>query len=340
MIFFTRQGFAAAALLRAAGVAAISLLAAGTAGAEERADAREDGDFLGRAEAAVASFEREWSSRFVGDPGGAPLDSLNLSIREYNAWNLAEGDRLDAERKALEEERIALALPNREDDEAAAAHRARLERYNEGARDFSARSAARQAELDARRAALEARIEEQRLWREGGGAEKYWAELNRFFANLHEERRRSGDPERFDGCVERTRAIRAALGARAARIESAKENGLLVVPARLGGEEGWFLVDTGASLLSLSPELVDALGWTHLLGDTLESAVAGGLIAVGRELIVPQITVLGVTAKNVRAKALVETHPGVDGLLGRSFLSRFRLIVDDRAEQRVRLERR
>ena len=73
----------------------------------------------------------------------------------------------------------------------------------------------------------------------------------------------------------------------------------------------------------MSPELVEALGLTGRTGEVIEVSLAGGLRTKGPRLTLPAITVQGLEALDVDAVVLAESTPGVDGLLGMSFLGRF-----------------
>jgi clan AA aspartic protease (TIGR02281 family) len=87
-----------------------------------------------------------------------------------------------------------------------------------------------------------------------------------------------------------------------------------------------FLVDTGASVCLISPELARALGvrpgpdtpWVELRGLTGRSQ--GPMIRIA------SLRVGDVEAENVRA--VIHDAPGVDGILGNTFLARFTFTLD------------
>ncbi len=86
-----------------------------------------------------------------------------------------------------------------------------------------------------------------------------------------------------------------------------------------------FLVDTGASVCVISPELADALGLKPgrraVTLETLSGRTTG-----------PLVTLRSVQVGQARAKdvhAVVHTiGPGIDGILGNSFLSRYTVTLD------------
>jgi predicted aspartyl protease len=86
--------------------------------------------------------------------------------------------------------------------------------------------------------------------------------------------------------------------------------------------------------------MADVLGLSEKLGDEIETLVAGGMTVKGRSVDIPWITVAGQTAKNIQGIILSSSKPGIDGLLGRSFLKRFILDIDDEREPKVLLRAR
>ena len=127
----------------------------------------------------------------------------------------------------------------------------------------------------------------------------------------------------MQGYINRTRSIRHELG-KIAISNSHDENGMILVPVTLCRREtSVYIVDTGARAVTVPPALVEALGLTDQIGEAVDVSLAGGLRISGPELIIPQLSVDGMEAENVRAVVLKEPMVGVDGLLGLSFLNRF-----------------
>lgn len=94
-----------------------------------------------------------------------------------------------------------------------------------------------------------------------------------------------------------------------------------------GTQKGRFLVDTGASVCVISPELAKTLG-NHAGSDaptvtlqTLSGRTTGPLVTI------PSLRVGDAEARDVRA-VIHAPGPGIDGILGNSFLSRYTVTLD------------
>lgn len=97
---------------------------------------------------------------------------------------------------------------------------------------------------------------------------------------------------------------------------------------KMGRVSGVFIVDTGASLTVLTSELAEKVG-LHPSSKILIHTAAG--IAEGLVSIVDSMDVQGVHAKYVPVAVLDQLPPGVDGLLGLSFLARFNIQMETQA---------
>jgi clan AA aspartic protease (TIGR02281 family) len=183
------------------------------------------------------------------------------------------------------------------------------------------------------------KFEEYRCWREAHGEEQFFQEVNRLYAALHEVLPEAGaNAGAVKAYLNQLRLVRKELATYARRREQEAENGVLIVPTLLApDEECHMVVDTGATTVSLSPELVRVLGLTDRLGEEVEVSLAGGLRARGRELTLASVTVQGMEAREVEAVQLPESQCGVDGLLGLSYLNHFNYMVERERPQRLRL---
>jgi aspartyl protease family protein len=110
---------------------------------------------------------------------------------------------------------------------------------------------------------------------------------------------------------------------RIARIRVDRRAGAMLARVRIDGHEGTFLVDTGASYVTLGGAFARKLG-VGTDGPEVLLATAGGQEA-GHLAVVHEIDVEGVTANVVPVVVIDGLAPGVDGLLGLSFLARFDL---------------
>ena len=98
------------------------------------------------------------------------------------------------------------------------------------------------------------------------------------------------------------------------------------------------LVDTGATTVSVTPVMVEALGLKESLGELVEVTLAGGIRIKAPQLFLPSMTVAGKEAKYVKALMLNPSLPGVDGCVGLSFLNRFDYVIEKALPQKLVLE--
>ena len=315
---------------------------------------------IAEADRRLADAERLIEERCLRDPAAEAERAMAAAAEELRQWVAESEARIETARRAMDagvaslrewenaleaaHARLRTSAPDTRDASAVAA-------YNRSVADFNAR-ATRQRELAATcRASLDAfnrlvgahnkeleerqlrtsqaqqaarrKYEEYRAWHNAHGAESLWRQVNALYAEAWREWRDKAAPAAY-GRLERLRGARRTLGRRAMERQEGAEVGVLVVPVRLGEtEECCLVVDTGASLVTVSPELVEALGLTGRTGEVIEVCLAGGLRTRGPRLTLPAITVQGLQARDVDAVVLRESTPGVDGLLGMSFLGRF-----------------
>lgn len=87
-----------------------------------------------------------------------------------------------------------------------------------------------------------------------------------------------------------------------------------------------FLVDTGATACIVSPELARSLGIAYEDAPTVPLQTANG-IATGRPAAIPSIRVGDAEAMDVRA-VVMDLEPGMEGILGNTFLGRYAVTLD------------
>lgn len=114
----------------------------------------------------------------------------------------------------------------------------------------------------------------------------------------------------------------------------------MVVKARINGyTDGWFLLDTGASYVTLSPEMAKRLNLNTSTSLSIPLKMADGSIVKGKVVVLNSMRVGGVEAVKVSAVILpASPGQGLDGLLGMSFLREF-VINLDASNQTLRLKR-
>jgi clan AA aspartic protease (TIGR02281 family) len=114
----------------------------------------------------------------------------------------------------------------------------------------------------------------------------------------------------------------------AARIPR-RANGVSIVKAEINGVAGTFIVDTGASFVSLTREFAKKVAPRMLTTEAVEMQTANGVtsanLATVETVKLPGLSASGVPAI-IASKSLGD---GVDGLLGMSFLSRFTVVIGD-----------
>ena len=322
----------------------------------------------------LKQFETLMDRFYRGDPLGKAKQSLNGLIDEYNRTVEAGGARQVAERKKLQAEietleglqkhieNLGSTLAHKPDERDRAAvetynsqvdrRNALVKQYNELGKPFQEHQRGHNAavaqlkeelkkrheQLDDRKAAVEQQIAAYRHWVENGDDLAFFKDLNRFYAELSREHREHPDPETAK-TLARLQVLRNELGEYAVKSHQRAANGLVIVEATVCGRERCFLiVDTGASTVTISPALVEALGLTDHLGGQVEAMLAGGLKTRGRELVVPRIAVLGKEAGDVAAVMLDPPEVGVDGLLGLSYLKQFDFRIDPSRPEKLILK--
>jgi clan AA aspartic protease (TIGR02281 family) len=118
-------------------------------------------------------------------------------------------------------------------------------------------------------------------------------------------------------------------GASTVQVSIQRRGGSALVPARINGElVGVFILDTGASYTSVSTAIANRLG-IPTGGASVRLATASGVIQAPL-VVVDEVDVGGAVARHV--PVVVHDLPGmpsnVAGLLGISFLERFRVNLD------------
>jgi len=104
---------------------------------------------------------------------------------------------------------------------------------------------------------------------------------------------------------------------------------LLLVPARINGQAlGYFILDTGATYITISHMAADALS-VRGGGGQVHLSTASGVIQAPL-VVLDEVDVGGAVGRNVTAVVhdLPNAPPAIVGLLGLSFLERFRVSLD------------
>ena len=160
-------------------------------------------------------------------------------------------------------------------------------------------------------------------WRKLDGQKRLWAQLNEVFARV---RGLAGGPVEAPELA-KARALRREIAQFAVVSQEKSQSGWLSVEARLGGEPVWLDVDTGASVVAVSPEMVKALNWSGYCGEPVELQLAGGLRLMAPQLLIPELSVQSHSADHVKGAVVKEPGFGRDGSIGLSFLNRFQYSI-------------
>ena len=104
----------------------------------------------------------------------------------------------------------------------------------------------------------------------------------------------------------------------------------ILVPVKINGRKPVKLIlDTGASSVVLSRSLATRLGINWSTGKEIEVILANGEKAKGNQVILRSVSVEEFRADNVRATVMEKApSPGIEGLLGMSYLDRFMMRID------------
>lgn len=260
----------------------------------------------------VAEMDRELES--AGQPAGKEaVERHNTMVEQRNRLAEEAAELNDAARKSAEAYNALV-------------QRVQVETDRERARMKSAHAEAR------------LRLDAYDAFRAKGDDAKFFRGLNGLLADLNTGFR--GGRTELKAPLEKVRGFRRELARWAQGQQARQEHGLVLVEAQIGEEPCCFMVDTGAQLICLSAELIEALGLSGSLGEEKTLILAGGQRIQGRGLDLPSITVAGVTETKVAASAVPASDVGIDGLLGQSFLKRFVYTIDERKPEKLILVRK
>lgn len=322
------------------------------------------------------AVERTMDRFYRGDPRGKAQATVNRLVDEHNRWIAARNAEHKAQRKRLEgrladvqrlkaqieelDRHLGRAKPDPTDENAVKAYNAIVSLRNSLVKEFGqlgklykadletfqasmersrGEVAARKGRMEAEKRRAEEEIAAYRQWLESDKDLAFSLHVNRLYARLHQETRRTGGSSELDAQVDRVGAVRLELGDYALRRQAEGKGKLIVVAAKLCRREKCVLiVDTGATCVAISPALVAALGLSDRVGEEIDVSLAGGVRIKAPKLVIPQLSVHGMEARDVKAVVLKEPKVGVDGLLGLSFLNRFAYRIDRDRDPKLILE--
>ena len=132
----------------------------------------------------------------------------------------------------------------------------------------------------------------------------------------------------FEGVDKRIDSLGADI--REVRLPMEHDKNQIVVTARLNGQvDARLLVDTGATAVSISETLAKQLRLPLLDDQKIELTVADGSTREGKSVVLGSVEVLGMKVDSVAAIVVSSPPgPGLDGLLGMSYLMEFGVQID------------
>ncbi len=261
---------------------------------------------------------------------------VNALVDRYNALVRQRNDELDAARAQVERDLPLGPAPAADDAPAVRAYNERVRarngavaRYNERARQTDADVQQARARVEAERQALKARSDAYAAFHDREQDLAFFTGLNRLLADVRAAGRARPDPD-LAAALDRVRGYRRELARWAAGRQEAQEDGLVLVQAMVGDEPCCFIVDTGAQVVCLPGEIIEALGLAGGLGEETTLTLAGGQKLRGRSVVLPRVAAAGMACADVAGSAVPAAEVGIDGLLGQSFLKRFVYTIDER----------
>ncbi len=325
-------------------------------------------------ELTIADLQSLMAAYYGPDPRQELADKAEKATLEFNEWADARSKELTAEQALLDGQARSLneidgqlkelvrrlnktvksSMTREEVDDynqktlqvnAVAARELELRRrYNTDALRLQAAVSAfngeqkdRLLQIDGLKSYAAQRAEDYAAWHNSGKGEPFSQLINSRYAGLLRGKKAPGDAANPEKDLQALRSLRGQLGGYAERNEDSRENGLIIVPARLGGEDAYFIVDTGATITTISPALAQALGLADKHGPEMTITLAAGIKVKGPEIVLPALTVYGKTAEQVKAVVIEPSMAGVDGLLGHSFLDQFDFRINRTGKPKLEL---
>ena len=315
------------------------------------------GDRIRQYEQIMDRYFRQNPATTAQNVNKSAVDKYNALVQDLNTKENHRKSEIDKNRKALEklEKQIGkydAQLAEKSNNQFIDQRNTLVKRYNrqlkqleneirqfnEWVKKTNQNMDAEKARLDKINTALELEIRHYSDWLRLKKDAEFWEDLNRTFLDLYRKRRAGSNSLLFDKQIQKIRNLRKELGTYAIKQAESQENGLVIISGIIcRKEEFYFIVDTGANYVSLTPEMIEVLGLTEHLGEVTDVRLAAGKTAWGQKIVFPYISVLGMEEQDVPGIAIPEKKMGIDGLLGRSFLKRFVVCFDYEQGSKIQL---
>ncbi len=263
-----------------------------------------------------------------------PIEEYNQSqhreVKSYNAWVEEMGRQTEAKRarlfdelegletlkQRLEELGRELKQPanaeqhdgiDRQYQELVEEYNCRVARFNERQKSLNRETEELNQQINQRSEEVEHKqqqfaheLDNYEAWLSQDGPRKLSAEINQCYAALkHSVSAMNPDESRI---FAELRSMRQVMGAHARNTASAA----LLVETLLDGRDVCCMsVDTGSSVVSVSPEVVQILGLQQHVGEEVEVVLAGGMRIKAPELVIPEIVYDQYDAQFVKAVVIL-----------------------------------
>jgi clan AA aspartic protease (TIGR02281 family) len=163
--------------------------------------------------------------------------------------------------------------------------------------------------------------DQQEAWVKSGQSRSFWGDLDQLQRELVIDARVTGLRSNY---LTQVKELRKELHQLSLLSNKQNDSGHFLTEVTLGKNvKGLFLLDTGATMLTITPALAEELGLFSTEGVSSHMTIADGTTLEVKRITIPSVTVLGKTAYNVEAVIMNGPSVGKDGLLGQSFLRNF-----------------
>ena len=172
-------------------------------------------------------------------------------------------------------------------------------------------------------------MEQFQQWEKDGKTLRFFNAVNRCYAALRSKQRQDGAAFRWDKQLTKATKMRKHLLEHRLKLNEFQppENRSILTWVQVGDEQTLYLLDTGASLVTLSPELTTALGWDSRKGEAHDVTLAGGIRKQAHSITLTTVQVNEFVRDNIDGSVFPASAYGIDGLLGQSFLNHFNLVT-------------
>jgi len=205
--------------------------------------------------------------------------------------------------------------------------------YNERVEQFNQEQRNRQTEIETVALDLRQKVEWYQKWIAQNKPMTFWRGVNRLYASLIQSAQDSTDYTVVQLYSERLKRIRRQLSDHMMQQYTGMGGCHIVRSILCDSEECCLSVDSGASVTSITPEMVEILRLGNSLGDEVEIVLPNAIHIKARQLTIPKIKVQQMKVDFVKAVVLKDSVLGIDGCIGLNFLDKFDYSINRRGLQ-------